>query len=70
VAGAGGEWKLWDTGVMLRIEYLHYGFGSASLAFDTDVSLATGAHFKDASFNVPLGRLTTDVVRGGLSYKF
>src|SRR5262249_25775289 len=31
VAGAGAEWKLRDTGLMLRVEYLHYGFGSASL---------------------------------------
>jgi opacity protein-like surface antigen len=71
VAGAGGEWKLWDTGVMLRVEYLHYDFGSASLAFDTTITTTNnGAHFKGDSFNVPLGRLTTDVVRGGLSYKF
>jgi len=65
VAGAGGEWKLWNSGLMLRVEYLHYGFGSASLAFDTTVD-----NSKQSSFNVPLDRLTTNVVRAGVSYKF
>jgi outer membrane immunogenic protein len=58
-AGAGGEWKLWNSGLMLRIEYLHYDFGSTSLAFDVirnDI--------------VHLDKLTADVVRGGISYKF
>jgi opacity protein-like surface antigen len=70
VAGAGAEWKLWGTGMMLRVEYLHYDFGSASLAFDTTVTRSGHAPFKDTSFNLPLERLTTDVVRGGVSYKF
>src|SRR5262249_29538356 len=65
VAGAGGEWKLWNSGLMLRVEYLHYDFGSASLAFDTTVD-----NSKQSSFNVPLDRLTTNVVRAGVSYKF
>jgi opacity protein-like surface antigen len=69
-AGAGAEWKLWGTGVMLRVEYLHYGFGSASLAFDETYTNTSGDHHKGSSFNLPLERLTTDVVRGGLSYKF
>jgi hypothetical protein len=51
---------------MLRVEYLHYDFGSASLPFDTTINNAS----KSSSFNVPLDRLTTDVVRGGVSYKF
>jgi opacity protein-like surface antigen len=66
VAGAGAEWKLWNTGLMLRVEYLHYDFGSASLPFNTTVN-NTG---RSSSFNVPLERPTTDVVRGGVSYKF
>jgi outer membrane immunogenic protein len=66
VAGAGTEWKLWGTGMMLRVEYLHYGFGSAPLGFDRNVNNDN----KSSSFNVPLDRLTTDVVRGGVSYKF
>jgi opacity protein-like surface antigen len=70
VAGAGAEWKLWNSGMMLRVEYLHYDFGSASLTFDTTVTGGRSAPFKDTSFNMPLERLTTDVVRGGVSYKF
>jgi len=69
VAGAGAEWKLWGTGMMLRVEYLHYDFGSASLPFDFTVS-NDGRVSKGSSFNLPLERLTTDVVRGGVSYKF
>jgi outer membrane immunogenic protein len=59
VAGVGGEWKLWNSGLMLRVEYLHYDFGSTSLAFDVI-----------RNDNVHLDKLTTDVVRGGISYKF
>jgi opacity protein-like surface antigen len=70
VAGAGTEWKLWDTGLMLRVEYLHYDFGSTSLAFDTTINPPSGAPVKGSNFNLPVGRLTTDVVRGGVSYKF
>src|SRR5262249_8287336 len=73
VAGAGAEWKLWNSGLMLRVEYLHYGFGSASLAFDTTATTFTGTGSvpsKGTSFNLPLERLTTAVVRAGLSYKF
>jgi outer membrane immunogenic protein len=66
VAGAGAEWKLWDTGMMVRIEYLHYDFGSASFAFDTSINNED----KLSSFNLPLERLTINVVRGGVSYKF
>jgi opacity protein-like surface antigen len=70
VAGAGTEWKLWGTGMMLRVEYLHYDFGNASLAFGQTVTNNAGAQSKGSSFNLPLERLTTDVVRGGVSYKF
>jgi len=66
VAGAGTEWKLWDSGLMLRVEYLHYDFGSTSLAFD----VTRDGDSKRDSFNMHLGKLTTDVVRGGISYKF
>jgi outer membrane immunogenic protein len=68
VAGAGAEWMLWNSGLILRVEYLHYDFGSASLAFDD--TRTDGATSKRDSFVMPLGRLTTDVVRGGISYKF
>jgi opacity protein-like surface antigen len=58
-AGAGGEWKLWNSGLMLRVEYLHYDFGRTFLAFDGT-----------RNDTMHLDKLTTNVVRGGISYKF
>jgi opacity protein-like surface antigen len=51
-AGAGTEYKL-TPNLLLRAEYLHYGFGSTT--------------YGDNAFN---SKLSVDVVRGGLSYKF
>jgi len=75
VAGAGAEWKLWNSGLMLRVEYLHYGFGGASVAFgQTTTRINRDGHTNVIptfdGFNLPIEKLTTDVVRGGLSYKF
>jgi opacity protein-like surface antigen len=50
-AGGGVEYRLWQN-LLLRAEYLHYGFGSASYG------------------DVVNSKLSIDVVRGGLSYKF
>ena len=58
-AGTGGEWKMWNSGLMLRVEYLHYDLGSTFLAIDG---------IRGDSLH--LSKLTTDVVRGGISYKF
>jgi outer membrane immunogenic protein len=58
VAGVGAEARLWNTNWLARIEYLHYDFGDSGSSFDN-----TGVTFSS-------GRLTADVVRGGLSYKF
>jgi outer membrane immunogenic protein len=55
-AGGGMEYKL-TPNLLLRAEYLHYGFGSKTYTFFDG----------DASFN---SKLSVDVVRGGLSYKF
>src|SRR5215470_7698811 len=57
VVGAGAEWKLLNSGLLLRAEYLHYGFGSASLPFGSTGNI-DGIIFKGTDFNVPLGRLT------------
>jgi opacity protein-like surface antigen len=54
-----GKYGDWNSGLMLRVEYLHYDFGSTSLAFDVI-----------RNDNIHLDKLTTDVVRGGISYKF
>src|SRR5258708_37933215 len=48
-AGAGVEYRLWQN-LLLRAEYLHYGFGSATYNLD------------GAAFN---SKLSIDVVRGG-----
>ena len=50
-AGGGVEYRLWQN-LLLRAEYLHYGFGSATY------------------FDGLNSKLSIDVVRGGLSYKF
>jgi opacity protein-like surface antigen len=65
VAGVGGEVRLWDSNWLLRVEYLHYDFGDSgnSSSFATD-------GVESASASSTSGRLTTDVVRAGLSYKF
>jgi opacity protein-like surface antigen len=57
VAGLGAETRIWDTNWLARIEYLHSDFGNSSTRFGFG-SVSTSGH------------LTTDVVRGGLSYKF
>lgn len=54
-AGGGVEYKLLPN-VLLRAEYLHYGFGSETYNFSLGDSLNS--------------KLSVDVVRGGLSYKF
>jgi len=54
-AGGGMEYKLLPN-VLLRAEYLHYGFGSETYNFSGGDSLNS--------------KLSVDVVRGGLSYKF
>jgi opacity protein-like surface antigen len=54
-AGAGVEYRLWQN-FLLRAEYLHYGFGSATYNFNDFASVNS--------------KLSIDVVRGGLSYKF
>jgi opacity protein-like surface antigen len=56
VAGGGLEYKLTQN-VLLRGEYLHYDFGSVGYAFD----------HQGPTVNT---KLTVDVARGGLSFKF
>jgi opacity protein-like surface antigen len=58
VAGLGAETRLWDSNWLARLEYLHYDFGDS------------GSFFSSSGFSTTSGHLTTDVVRGGLSYKF
>jgi opacity protein-like surface antigen len=62
-AGVGVETRLWDTNWLARVEYLHYDFGSG---FATQFIPAGGGLVTTTTS----GRLTSDVVRAGLSYKF
>lgn len=61
VAGAGLEYRLFEH-VLVRGEYLHYGFGSKSTGDHTDIGTET-------SLPSTLHE-SVDVVRGGVSYKF
>lgn len=64
VIGAGAEAKLWASNWLIRLEYLHYEFGSSDTV-TTVVSSVPGGNFAESN-----GNQTIDVVRGGLSYKF
>jgi outer membrane immunogenic protein len=66
VAGAGGEWAAWTIRggtLTLKIEYLHADFGTG--LFVSPPAVVAGALFD--SRNV---RLTDDIVRGGINWKF
>jgi outer membrane immunogenic protein len=69
VAGAGGQMRLWNSNWIARLEYLHYDFGKSDGAnqsfIDPNEPTGVGVTRLDRA-----GRLTTDVVRAGLDYKF
>lgn len=71
VVGAGGEYML-TRNILLRVEYLHYDFGSKTVTVDGAVNrVAPGL----PAVSIPVSAdvktsLTTDVIRGGLSLKF
>jgi outer membrane immunogenic protein len=74
VAGAGAEYML-TRNILLRVEYLHYDFGSKTLAFDGTVNRNALAPVDLPAFTAAVAAdvktsLTTDVIRGGLSFKF
>jgi outer membrane immunogenic protein len=69
VAGIGGETRLWNTNWIARLEYLHYDFGNvgSQSAVNTDSFPPVNA---SEVTTISTGRLTTDVVRTALSFKF
>jgi outer membrane immunogenic protein len=78
VVGGGGEFML-TPNILLRIEYLHYDLGSKTVSVSGDVNrnafTAAQAGFPISAFSVPVSAdtktsLTTDVIRGGVSFKF
>jgi len=69
VAGIGGETKIYNSNWLLRVEWLHYDFGDQG-GF-TGTGNTTSAVGATTSFTtLTTGKLTADVVRAGLSYKF
>jgi outer membrane immunogenic protein len=71
VIGGGGEYML-SRNILLRVEYLHYDFGSKTVAVDGNVNrvapgLLAGPFPVSADVKTSL---TTDVIRGGVSLKF
>jgi opacity protein-like surface antigen len=67
VAGVGGEAKIFDSNWLFRVEYLHYDFGDLNSSTITTGSV-TGAAFTPITNGST--KLTVDVVRAGISYKF
>src|ERR1700722_4086201 len=65
VAGAGGEAKIGGSNWIARLEYLHYDFGKSAGVQNT--LAVNGVPFSTGTTS---GRLTADVVRVGVSYKF
>jgi opacity protein-like surface antigen len=65
-AGAGAEMRLWNSNWLGRIEYLHYDFGNFG---NTIGGISNGVIFLTTA-NTTSQHLTTDIVRGGVSYKF
>jgi opacity protein-like surface antigen len=64
VAGLGLEARLGDSNWLARVEYLHYDFGdSGSIATFTPAGAPVPASTSSSS------RMTSDLVRAGLSYK-
>jgi outer membrane immunogenic protein len=69
VAGVGGQMRLWNSNWLGRVEYLHYDFGNSSaqsVGFIDPLS-PTGL---DVERLTTSGRLTADVLRAGVDYKF
>jgi opacity protein-like surface antigen len=65
VAGAGAEFRLFNSNWLGRVEYLHYDFGNSG-----SVSSSTAFAGIPAPSLATSGALTLDVIRAGVSYKF
>lgn len=72
VIGGGGEFMI-TRNILLRVEYLHYDFGSKTVTVSGDINRAAFPGFPAVSAPVSADvktSLTTDVIRGGVSFKF
>jgi outer membrane immunogenic protein len=68
VAGAGAEYRLWEH-LLLRVEYLHYDFGTTSTTIQPSVFSVGGVGILPVPTNLNVDH-RVDVVLGGIAYKF
>ncbi len=69
VAGAGAEWKVWEH-VLLRVEWLHYDFGTTSTTVQPSlIGIGGGFALFPTPTNLNIDR-RVDTVLGGIAYKF
>jgi outer membrane immunogenic protein len=67
-AGGGGELRLWNSNWLARLEYLHYDFGRSRGDFEGFYDSDNGGI--NPVTRIVSGRVTADVVRAGIGYKF
>jgi len=67
--GGGAEFRLTDN-LFLRAEYLHYDFGTSQPTRSFALTCVNVPGCPNLSASDTSGRLTADVVRGGVSLKF
>jgi outer membrane immunogenic protein len=69
VAGVGGQLRLFNSNWIGRLEYLHYDFGNSSGTNQGFIDPNEADRIGTTKLN-RAGRLTADVVRVGIDYKF
>jgi opacity protein-like surface antigen len=70
VAGAGGQLRLWNSNWIARLEYLHYDFGKSARIYQGFIDPNSPPTGLTINTNTTSGRLTSDVIRAGIDYKF
>ena len=68
-AGVGGQMRLWNSNWLARLEYLHYDFGKTAGVYQGFIDPNNPGGLS-ISRQVNSGRLTSDVIRAGIDYKF
>jgi outer membrane immunogenic protein len=66
VAGAGGEWRLWDNW-SIGVKYLHYDFGKSR---SEEFQSFSGTNQEPFSTATTSKNLTVDVVRGEINFRW
>lgn len=68
-AGVGGQVRLGNSNWLARLEYLHYDFGKTASVYQGFID-PNNPGGSSISRQVNSGRLTSDVIRAGIDYKF